>query len=174
MSEEKQRDWGVYLLVRLDGRRRLTYVGATPDLPARVEKHNRGRGAKFTSGGVWTPVIWITGFTSKRAALSFESGWRLCGRRRVNRRFRVLEQCAPHRLRYNRDVIRDRLLDLLWFTSCARRWDHGFRRDEKISAPVCPSEILTLHLSLLGEHEYQNILQWPWCPMVLIAPLGSR
>jgi putative endonuclease len=33
-----------------------TYVGWTLDLDARIEKHNSGKGAKFTRGGAWTLI----------------------------------------------------------------------------------------------------------------------
>jgi putative endonuclease len=33
-----------------------TYVGWTLDLDARLEKHNSGRGAKFTRGRKWTLI----------------------------------------------------------------------------------------------------------------------
>ena len=156
-------EWGVYLLACLSGPGVRTYIGATPDLRARVRTHNRGRGAKLTRGGGWTPVIHVTGFSDKRSALSFESGWRRAGRRRRSDRLRVWEQVVGERIRYRREPIHDRLVDLLWFTRTARRWDAGWRCGRDLY-PLWLSEALGLRLSLQSPQAWAIYRDWPWPP----------
>ena len=45
----------VYVLLSKSKPKR-TYVGWTLDLDGRVDKHNSGKGAKFTRGGKWTLI----------------------------------------------------------------------------------------------------------------------
>ena len=45
----------VYVLIS-KAKPKRTYVGWTLDLDARVDKHNTGKGAKFTRGGAWTLI----------------------------------------------------------------------------------------------------------------------
>ena len=159
--------WCCYLLGSLEGNRR-TYIGATPDLAKRLWKHNTGRGAKYTRGGAWTVVAYVTGFPDKRACLSFESGWKICYRRRKADRFRVLEQLAGYQLRYNGDPLNDRLLDLLWFTSYSQRWEYGYKRNENVSLPLTVGEALVLHLRHTEPEETQRIADLPWPPYLFV------
>jgi putative endonuclease len=48
-----------------------TYVGWTLDLDARLEKHNSGKGAKFTRGGKWT-LIYAERYRSRNGAMRRE------------------------------------------------------------------------------------------------------
>ncbi|MBA3010341.1 MAG: GIY-YIG nuclease family protein [Proteobacteria bacterium] len=48
------KEWQVYLLKCAD---RSLYCGITNDLPARVDTHNTGRGAKYTRGRL--PVVLV-------------------------------------------------------------------------------------------------------------------
>jgi len=44
-------DWFVYVLLNPNG---ITYTGTSKDVKARLNKHNAGKGAKFTRGrGPW-------------------------------------------------------------------------------------------------------------------------
>lgn len=49
------RRWTVYLLRCADG---SLYAGITTDLPARLDAHNRGRGAKYTRGRGPVTLAW--------------------------------------------------------------------------------------------------------------------
>ena len=53
VSESK--GWFVYLLQCAD---RTYYAGVAPDLEARLQKHNSGRGAKYTRGRRPVRLVW--------------------------------------------------------------------------------------------------------------------
>jgi len=48
------------------------YTGYTDDLDARVEKHNAGKGAKYTKGRGPVKVVWSREFNGKHDAMSTE------------------------------------------------------------------------------------------------------
>ena len=51
--------------------KKRTYVGYTKDLRDRINKHNLGKGAKYTKGNKWK-IIYKKKFQSKNKAMSFE------------------------------------------------------------------------------------------------------
>ncbi len=51
--------------------KKRTYVGYTKDLNVRLNKHNSGKGAKFTKGNQWK-VIYKKRFLSRSKAMSYE------------------------------------------------------------------------------------------------------
>ena len=57
----------VYML-KLIGKKSITYVGYTKDIKKRISLHNSGKGAKFTRGRKWK-VIYKEKFTSKNKAI---------------------------------------------------------------------------------------------------------
>lgn len=59
----------VYILRCADG---TLYTGYTNDLRARVEAHNRGRGAKYTRSRCPVTLVYKKGFRSLGRALSRE------------------------------------------------------------------------------------------------------
>ena len=61
--------WQVYILRCADG---TLYTGITNRLPARLETHNGGRGAKYTRGRRPVVLVWRTSCKSHGAALSLE------------------------------------------------------------------------------------------------------
>ncbi len=65
--------WLCYLLKSNNSNK--TYVGATINLIARLEKHNKGKGAKYTKGEQWGVLCYITGFETKQQCLSFEKNF---------------------------------------------------------------------------------------------------
>lgn len=71
----------VYVLGCRSQGRSLTYVGWTTDVDARLEKHNAGRGARFTRGRAWM-LLHVETFRTRRQAMSRE--WHL----KRDRRFR--------------------------------------------------------------------------------------
>lgn len=72
-----------YLLRAVTSHR--TYIGSTNDLHRRLQQHNgeRSGGARSTRGDQWCMVACVSGFASRRQALSFEYSWRRCCRRYV-------------------------------------------------------------------------------------------
>tara|TARA_A100001234_G_C12473294_1_gene320262 strand:+ start:65 stop:298 length:234 start_codon:yes stop_codon:yes gene_type:complete len=51
--------------------KKRTYVGYTKDLINRINKHNLGKGAKYTKGNKWK-LIYKKKFLSKNKAMSYE------------------------------------------------------------------------------------------------------
>ena len=51
--------------------KKRTYVGYTKDLRSRINKHNLGKGAKYTKGNKWK-LIYKKKFLSKNEAMSYE------------------------------------------------------------------------------------------------------
>jgi putative endonuclease len=62
--------WCVYILENAD--RSKLYTGITNDLPARVETHNAGKGAKATRPGRPWKLVWRFLCQTKREAAMFE------------------------------------------------------------------------------------------------------
>jgi len=58
-------------MLKLIGKKSITYVGYTKDIKKRIGLHNSGNGAKFTRGRKWK-LIYKEKFTSKNKAISRE------------------------------------------------------------------------------------------------------
>ena len=80
----------VYVLGWADKTRRLTYVGWTNDVAARLAKHHAGKGARTTRGRAWV-LLYSEKCASRRHAMSRE--WHL----KRDRAFRrtLLQTLAP-------------------------------------------------------------------------------
>jgi putative endonuclease len=61
----------VYLLISTNTKKKISYVGYTNNPKLRLEKHNKGIGAKFTRGRKWK-MLYKKKFTNKNDALKFE------------------------------------------------------------------------------------------------------
>jgi predicted GIY-YIG superfamily endonuclease len=61
--------WWVYLVRCADG---TLYAGCTPDVAARVEKHNLGKGARYTRSRRPVVLVWKRRCADKVAALRRE------------------------------------------------------------------------------------------------------
>ena len=61
----------VYILKTIERHKTKTYVGYSTNVIARLEKHNKSKGAKATRGYKWK-IIYKKRFLSKSKALSFE------------------------------------------------------------------------------------------------------
>ena len=55
----------VYMIATEKNSKITTYVGYTNNLKKRLEKHNKGKGAKFTRGRLWK-IIYSEKFTTKK------------------------------------------------------------------------------------------------------------
>ena len=62
--------WYVYILRCSDG---TLYTGYTNDVDARVEKHNAGKGAKYTRGRLPVVVCYTSQWASKSLAMICEA-----------------------------------------------------------------------------------------------------
>lgn len=69
MSSKKK--WFVYLLRCADG---SYYTGCTTDLPARVDKHNSGQGAKYTRSRLPVKLVYQEIQYGRSAAYKREAG----------------------------------------------------------------------------------------------------
>lgn len=63
--------WYVYLLICNDKHHSL-YCGISNDVDKRVEKHNKGKGAKYTRSHLPVKLIWKRECKSKSHALKLE------------------------------------------------------------------------------------------------------
>ena len=61
----------VYMLKSISGNKPKSYVGYTNKLSERINKHNNGKGAKFTRGYKWI-LIYKRYFKDKSKAMSYE------------------------------------------------------------------------------------------------------
>tara|TARA_B100001123_G_C15073823_1_gene932709 strand:+ start:250 stop:522 length:273 start_codon:yes stop_codon:yes gene_type:complete len=61
----------VYMLISLNTKKQISYVGYSLNPKKRLAKHNTGTGAKFTKGKKWE-IIFKKKFLSKKEALKFE------------------------------------------------------------------------------------------------------
>ena len=61
----------VYLIGSYNKAKLITYVGYTNNLEKRLNKHNKGRGAKFTRGRKWK-IMYSEKFKTKNEAISRE------------------------------------------------------------------------------------------------------
>ena len=80
----------VYVLGWADQTRRLSYVGWTNDVAARLAKHNAGTGARTTRGRSWV-LLYSEKCASRRHAMSRE--WHLKRDRAFRRN--LLQTLAP-------------------------------------------------------------------------------
>jgi putative endonuclease len=58
-------------MLKLIGKKSITYVGYTKDIKKRISLHNSGKGAKFTRGRKWK-LIYKEKYLSKNKAISRE------------------------------------------------------------------------------------------------------
>ncbi len=86
--------WLVYILRCRDG---SLYTGVTNDLPARVDTHNRGRGAAYTRARRPVKVVYSEPCAGRGAALKREHAIRLLGR--AGKRLLALAGKVPVRRR---------------------------------------------------------------------------
>lgn len=113
-------DWVCYMITSLDSN--CTYIGSSNNFIRRLNNHNcnvKGKkrlGAKRTRGQTWIPVIIISGFSHKIACLSFEAGWKRLAKKRNNQRLKLINIISQSELKYHKDPIWDRIMDLIYFT----------------------------------------------------------
>ena len=78
----------VYLLSTVETHSFYTYVGWTNDLAKRLDKHNQGKGARFTRGRQWE-IIYAERYLSKSDAMKRE--WELKNDKKFRQQFRIIK-----------------------------------------------------------------------------------
>lgn len=76
------KDWYMYILLCND---QSFYVGITNNLEERINKHNQGKGAKYTRGRRPTKLVYCEKFNNKSEARKREiqiKGW--CREKKIN------------------------------------------------------------------------------------------
>ena len=146
-------NWVCYVIVSNTSNQ--TYVGASNNAVKRLYNHNRGAGAKRTRGQTWAHTFIISGFECKRSCLSFEAGFKRLGKRRVNSRFNEINAKYDLNLKYTRNFVHNRLLDLLYFV-------RNFSYTQPKFMMWSPNKIRPPQLTLTyNAFEYMLDLPWP-------------
>lgn len=123
--------WTCYLIYSVE--KHHTYIGSTNNFPRRLIDHNSmmksRKGAKRTCGQTWLPILIVTGFETKNACLSFESGWKRLSRNRCKSR---LDNLCMISISYTKDPMQNRVIDLLYFLYNTTYVEGHYRLD-----PLC-------------------------------------
>ena len=69
--------WSVYIVRCFDG---SLYTGVSNDVSARVLRHNRGKGARYTRSRLPVKLVWRKGVRNKSAALKLEAAMKALSR----------------------------------------------------------------------------------------------
>ena len=149
--------WVCYLIMSLDSN--ATYIGASNDQPKRLYTHNIGKGAKYTKGQTWVPIIVIEGFEDKCACLSFESGWKRVAKRRNNSRLIALQDNCNITLKYSKDTKFNRIMDLLYFVNAFTYTHPKFICRAHTMQSI--NDPLELEINIFSEL-WINDLPWPY------------
>lgn len=143
--------WCCYLLMSLDSSK--TYIGSSNDVQRRLSNHNRGKGAKYTRGETWIPILVIEGFKSKQSCLSFECVWKQVSKRRKQINLIGLSEKSEMALSYSVDPKYNRIMDLLILSNRTMMQDNKYR-----STGVVPYK---LEIAVMME-EWIKDLPWPF------------
>lgn len=150
------KNWSCYFIASLDSN--STYIGSTNNPERRIATHNASRGAKYTRGETWIPIIIISGF-NKRSCLSFEAGWKKLSKRRNNQKLTGINQLTGNQYRYTRDTKWNRILDLLYFTHHFTYIAPKFILNHHNRHEVNPPEKLIMLIFL---EDAISLLPWPF------------
>lgn len=151
-------NWVCYVI--LSDSTNQTYVGASNDAIRRLHNHNRGAGAKRTKGQTWSHTFIVSGFECKRSCLSFEAGLKRLGKRRSNSRFKKINLAYNLELKYTRNFVSNRLLDLLYFV-------RNFSYVKPKFVMGCAEKIRPRNL-VLTYNAYEYMLDLPWPRFITI------
>lgn len=69
--------WSVYIVCCRDG---SLYTGVSNDVPARVQRHNAGTGARYTRSRLPVSLVWRRRVKDKSAALRLEAAMKQLSR----------------------------------------------------------------------------------------------
>ena len=155
-------DWICYLIYSLTSN--CTYIGSTNNFINRLNKHNTGKGAKYTKKNIpWIPILTISGFHHKNACLSFEAGWKKLSRCRANRRLNFINIMTDCCYCYTNDPKYNRIIDLLYFVNNFTLIDTKFKLNYDIKHPVFMPEELVMTIFM-----EDWIMDFPWPPFIEI------
>lgn len=150
-------EWFCYFLKSLCDN--CTYIGSTNDPEKRLNNHNSGRGAKYTRGKTWVPIIILGPFFDKKSCLSFEAGWKKLSRRRNNTKLYFLNQLTKNQYKYGNDPKWNRIIDLLFFVHYFTYIGSKFRLNYEMKLPFnSPDEII---IEIFIE-KWIKYLPWPY------------
>lgn len=147
--------WYCYLLYSMNSNR--TYIGSTNNFQNRLKTHNLSKGAKYTSGQTWLPVLVIGGFC-KRQSLSFEYKWKKLSKKRNNSRMNFINLCYGFNIKYSHNMIHCRIVDLIYFLNTCTLIDTKFMIDPQMKYPVNQPEWLFMKVYI----EEPNMKKIPW------------
>lgn len=150
-------DWFCYLLMSLDDN--CTYIGSTNNPEKRLSAHNCGRGAKYTRGRTWVPILIVGAFNDKKSCLSFESGWKKLSKKRKNDRLYDINILINKSFSYSGDAKWNRIMDLLYFVHNFTYIGTKFKLNHQMKLPFnCPEE---LRIKIFMENWIHD-LPWPY------------
>ncbi len=154
-------DWVCYLIKSFDSN--CTYIGSTNNMIKRLNAHNSTspsrKGARRTRGQLWSPVVIISGFNGKIDCLSFEAGWKRLSKYRSNTKLFYINKMANLDLRYTKNTIWNRVLDLLYFMHNLTIHNAKFKLNYAQNYPFIVPNFLTLNIFL---DNWINSLSWPY------------
>lgn len=165
-QNDDRTNWICYLLQSLDNGH--TYIGSTNNLEKRLSKHNEGKGAKRTRGNKWIPIIFISGFNNKNACLSFEKGWQKLYKKRRKNDFSMILRMTHNNLKYTKDILFNRILDLLYFVYNLSFINGKFKLDRDNKYPFVEPNDLILHIFF---EDWINNLPWPYFIYIDLNPI---
>lgn len=149
-------DWVCYLIVATDSAH--TYIGATNNFIKRLQSHNDTRknrkGAKYTLGKHWMPLMIVSGFNGKRECLSFESGWKKLAKNRKNSRAFL----TNNNYLYTKDTHWNRTLDLFYFMHHFSLVGTHFKLHSKIAGIVLCLTIHTYNVPWINQFNFPSFV----------------
>jgi predicted GIY-YIG superfamily endonuclease len=137
-----------------------TYIGSSNNQPNRLYNHNRkGKyGAKRTRGHTWIPALIISGFLTKNACLSFESGWKRLSKKRNSNRLLFINLMTSTLLQYSNDPKWNRIMDLLYFVHNITFIGNKFMINHDMRHPLFEPDNLIINIFM---EEWIEDLPWP-------------
>ncbi len=153
--------WVCYLIASLESNQ--TYIGASNNQPNRLNAHNSKKksrkGAKYTCGQSWVPVVVISGFLDKKSCLSWEAGWKRLARKRKMDRLIAINSMTPIKYKYSQDTIWKRIMDLLYFSHNISYLDTKYAINYDIRHPVIIPPPITI---LFFNEDIPDDIPWPY------------
>jgi len=136
-----------------------TYIGSTNDQYKRLKNHNSSKGAKYTKGQIWIPIVLISGFKNKYECLSFEAGWKKLAKKRSNKRFDIINNFANNKLEYLSDTKWNRIMDLVYFVNHFTMIGTHFKMNNLWKYPINSPDKLFIEIIW---QDWVNELPWPY------------
>lgn len=155
-------NWQCYLLMSLDSN--CTYIGSSVDPSNRLKQHNNAnpsikrKGAKYTRGQTWVPILTIQNFKLNTTCLSFEAGWKKLSKTRNSKKLHLINQMTGLTLAYGSDTKYNRIIDLLYFVYNITYIGSKFMINYNTNHPVICACDLTINIFM---EDWIADLPWP-------------